>query len=362
MNSKPSPSPTRSRAEKIFVTVFIPTVLVFYLILKYPHWFVPIEDIDDLFYGFGKSTNFWYSTLYTIVVCGLSARILIIRKSPTLSRKPLSPYQRNKFISIFFSQLIFFYLIPFIIPDLLDNKPFFEDPVTPLNKNAYIYVYNGFLSASGFFYIFIIVPLSVWFLGKRYCSWFCACGNLAEVIGTTPWGKRWVRTRTPRSQLSKDLEWIQYGFLGFAVLFGLVMFSHSIQIITADNLIQTLKEIQDLCVDLMFGALIGIGAYPFLGSRVWCRYGCPLAALMRLFGRFAHSRFAVVAGANCKAIGLCSKQCPMGIDVASYAHQNSRPLQKHITLKTSPCIGCGGCVDICPVKALAFKKILNPHG
>ena len=350
---------SRSVSEIGFCLVFLPLVVGFYLILKYPHWFVPAGEVSAWFYWFGKSTSFWYSTAFTAVVCGLSASVICKKTSPYSSR-PLSRYQRQKFISIFFSQGIFFYLIPFILPELFDSKPFFADTYEPLNKDAYVYVYNGFTSAGGFFYIFILVPTTVWFWGKRYCSWFCACGNLAEVIGVTKWGNRWVKQRTPRSALWRKAEWLQYGFLGFAVIFGAVMFCHAAQIITAPDLVSSLREVQDLSVDLMFGALIGIGAYPFLGTRIWCRFGCPLAGLMRLTGKLTESRFAVVASGSCKGLNLCTTQCPMGIDVASYAHKDGRPLQKSFGLGESPCVGCGGCVDICPVKALSFKKILSP--
>jgi NADP-reducing hydrogenase subunit HndC len=82
---------------------------------------------------------------------------------------------------------------------------------------------------------------------------------------------------------------------------------------------------------------------------------------MRLFGKYTKSRFQVVANANCKGLNLCSTQCPMGIDVASYAHKDGVAIQGSFGLNQSPCIGCGGCIDICPVKALSFQKILNPE-
>ncbi|MCY4444407.1 MAG: 4Fe-4S binding protein [Proteobacteria bacterium] len=353
----------RSRTEQLFIIFFIPCVIGFYLIYKYPQWFVSEDSITDVFYFLGKSTSFWYASLYTSIVCGLAGWVVWQGKTPYGKdpSKPLSRYQKHKFISIFFAQLIFFYLIPFIVPDLLDDKPFFADEYSPLNKDAYVYVYNGFTSLGGFFYVFLLVPLSVWFFGKRYCSWFCACGNLAEVIGVTKWGNRWVQEKTPRSNFSKKAEWLQYGFLVFAILFGLVLFFHAWHIIIAPSWLESMREIQDLAVDLAFGALIGIGAYPFLGTRIWCRYGCPLAGLMRLFGKFSRSKFAVVASPSCKGLNLCSTQCPMGIDVASYAHKDGHPIEGQFGLNDSPCIGCGGCVDICPVKALSFQKILNPQ-
>ncbi|MCY4380201.1 MAG: 4Fe-4S binding protein [Proteobacteria bacterium] len=352
----------RSWQEHLFCVIFVLSVICFFLIYKYPQWFVAEEQIVDYFYWLGKSTSFWYATVYSGFVCGLSLWVLKRNRSPYSGvKKPLSQYQRRKFLSIFFAQLICFYFVPFILPEFLDNKPFFSDPYKPTDKDAYIYVYNGFLSASGFLYVFVLVPLTVWYFGKRYCSWFCSCGNLAEVVGATPIGNRWVKQYTPRSEGARKLEWLQYAVLCFALFFGAIMLLHGLEIISAPRLVDSLREIQDLSIDLMFGALIGVGAYPFLGTRIWCRYGCPLAGMMRLFGKFSRSRFAVVTHKTCRGFNLCSKQCPMGIDVAKYAHKDRKPLEGEFGLNNSPCIGCGGCVDICPVKALSFKKILNPH-
>ena len=47
----------------------------------------------------------------------------------------------------------------------------------------------------------------------------------------------------------------------------------------------------------------------------------------------------------------------MGIDVAGYAHKDKVPLKKSFGLDETPCIGCGGCIDVCPVDALSFKKV-----
>lgn len=364
---KPNESVMKSSArtwqEKLFILFFLPSVFVFYAIYKYPTWFVSEDQVASSFYWFGKSTSFWYNTAYTAFVCFVAGRVLWRKRSPYGHDKsrPLSSYQNKKFLSIFVSQLIFFYLIPFYLPILLKGQPFWGDTYSPVNKNAYVYVFNGFTSVGGFLYIFILVPVSVWFFGKRYCSWFCACGNLAEAAGVTSLGAKWVRDRTPRGPKSRSLEMIQYVILAFALIFGLTLFLDGYKIIAAPDFVSALRNVQDLAIDLIFGALIGVGAYPFLGTRIWCRYGCPLAALMRLHGKFAHSQFQVQANEKCQGLGLCTTQCPMGIDVAGFAHVNKIPTLGKFGLQNSPCIGCGGCVDICPVQALSFQKILGPN-
>lgn len=353
----------RTPTEKIFILLYIPFVLLFYSIYKYPTFFVSPDQVEQYFYFFGKSTSFWYSTVYTLFICVICVQILWKDRSPYSSDSSvrLSTYQKWKWRSILASQFILFYFVPYYLPYILSGDAFFGDTYAPVNKNAYVYVYNGFTSVGGFIYIFLVVPLSVWFFGKRYCSWFCACGNLAEAAGTTPFGARWVRKFTPRGKTAEKLEVIQFIFLILALCFGLLLFFDMWNVFSASSLIESWRSFQDFVVDFIFGALIGVGAYPFLGTRIWCRYGCPLAQLMKLFGRFSRSRFKVQANNKCKGLNLCTTVCPMGIDVASYAHKNKVPLKGSFSLTDSPCIGCGGCVDICPVKALSFEKILNPE-
>lgn len=352
----------RSSSEKLFLIFYFPAVIFFYLIYKYPLWFVDTpEQVVQNFYWFGKSTSFWYSTFYSGIIVYICGRVLLRGKTPYGKNKgkKLSKYQRNKFLSILLSQAILFYILPYIIPGFKQAGGFFSDTYAPVNKDAYVYVYNGFTSLGGFIYIFLLVPVSVWFLGKRYCSWFCACGNLAEAIGVTKLGSHWVEKYTPRSETSRKLEVMQYFFLAAAIGFGILLFLDTWKIFSAGSLLSAWRSAQDLVVDLLFGALIGVGAYPIWGTRIWCRYGCPLAAGMRLYGKYTKSKFKVQANEKCKGLNLCTTQCPMGIDVASYAHKDGTPINGSFTLENTPCIGCGGCVDICPVKALEFQKILT---
>ncbi len=352
----------RSVSEKLFIAIFVPAIILFYCIYKYPTWFVDESQVANYFYWFGKSTSFWYMTIYTFFVCFICVKVLFKNRSAYSSdaTKPLSNYQKWKWRSIFASQLILFYLIPFVVPYLKSGAPFFADTYTPVGKDAYIYMFNGFTSMGGFIYLFVLVPIAVWFFGKRYCSWFCACGNLAETAGVTKLGSKWVKNYTPRGPLAQKMEWLQFAFMAFGITFGLVLFLDAWQIFSSPSLKEAMRHFQDFVVDFMFGAIVGVGAYPFLGTRVWCRYGCPAAQFMKLFGKFSRSKFKVQANSSCKGLGLCSKVCPMGIDVEGYAHKNKVAINGSFSLNDTPCIGCGGCVDICPVKALSFQKILNP--
>lgn len=224
------------------------------------------------------------------------------------------------------------------------------------HKMAHVYLSPSFFSAGAMLYMFFFIPIFVWFFGKRYCSWICACGNLAETVGTTTWGSKWVKEGTPRGKISLQLEWIQnlMLILSLAIGFSAVLNAyHVIRPATHDRI----WYVQDFLTDFMFGSIIGVGLYPFYGTRMWCRYGCPMARWMKWFGRFGKSTFAVVPNDKCRGVGLCTQACPMGIPVADYAHKDRKPIEIAFGLETTSCIGCGGCVAACPVDALSFQKI-----
>jgi|GEM_PF-757729 len=352
-------SAERSAGEWAFLVCFYPALVAFYALYKYPHWFLAADADLREFHLFGKSPGFWYASVYTGIVAGTCAWVLVAnqnRYQRSKKKEPLSAYQRAKFLSILASQVVVFYALPFLVPAFAQQGGFFNDPPKLTSKAAHVYVYPAFQSAGLAVYLFLIVPVAVWFFGKRYCSWFCSCGNLAEAVGVLPWGAKWVRLHTPRGDTPRRLEVIQVYVLGFAVLFGAMLFLDGLRVFSAPSALAAMQAGQDFLIDFLFGSVVGVGAYPILGTRVWCRYGCPMAKGMQLFGWLTRSRFAVVPNDKCRGLGLCTQACPMGIDVASFAHKDKKPIEVAFGLETA-CVGCGGCIDVCPVDALSFAPL-----
>jgi polyferredoxin len=100
---------------------------------------------------------------------------------------------------------------------------------------------------------------------------------------------------------------------------------------------------------MAFSGVIGVGFYPLMGSRVWCRFGCPQAAILGILQRF-FSRFRITTnGGQCISCGNCSTYCEMGIDVRAYA-------QKGENIVRASCVGCGICAAVCPRGVLKLEN------
>ena len=102
-------------------------------------------------------------------------------------------------------------------------------------------------------------------------------------------------------------------------------------------------------IDVIFAGVLGVGVYFFLSGRVWCRFGCPLAALMHIYSRF--SRYRIFAEKKkCISCNICTKVCHMGIDVMNYAN-------KGIPMNDVECVRCSACVVNCPTQVLSFGSL-----
>jgi polyferredoxin len=107
-------------------------------------------------------------------------------------------------------------------------------------------------------------------------------------------------------------------------------------------------------VDVLFGGVIGVGFYFKCSGRVWCRFACPLAALMHVYARF--SRFAIVPEKKkCISCNVCTSVCHQGIDVMSFANRG-------LPMVDPECVRCSACVESCPTGVLQFGAVDRAGG
>jgi polyferredoxin len=107
-------------------------------------------------------------------------------------------------------------------------------------------------------------------------------------------------------------------------------------------------------VDLFLAGIIGYGAYFWYSGRMWCRFACPLAALMHIYARF--SRFRILADKKkCISCNLCTSVCHQGIDVMNFAN-------KGLPMADPECVRCSACVESCPTEVLEFGQVDRDTG
>jgi thioredoxin reductase/ferredoxin/uncharacterized membrane protein (UPF0136 family) len=219
-----------------------------------------------------------------------------------------------------------------------------------------LFIYNIFTEAPiwgwiifGFVQTFVIIPLIVWRWGKgAYCGWICSCGAMAETLGDQhrhkmPHGPKWNRL----NMIGQWVLAIAFVLLALRII-GWVTpwqgFDQAIAGFIDKNELLSYKVL----IDLWLAGAIGYGLYFHLSGRVWCRFACPLAALMHIYARF--SQFRIFAEKKkCISCNVCTSVCHQGIDVMNFAN-------KGLPMEDPECVRCSACVQSCPTGVLSFGR------
>jgi polyferredoxin len=108
---------------------------------------------------------------------------------------------------------------------------------------------------------------------------------------------------------------------------------------------------QAVLLGLLFAFLIALNA---LADRFWCRYLCPLGALLGLLAKVSLLR--PVVGAGCDSCGRCAAPCRLGA-IETVATPGERTTQ----LASSECTVCLDCLVACPSDpGMSFGLSLRP--
>jgi ferredoxin-type protein NapH len=317
-----------------------------------------IAFFDPLSYalkGAPASQWFVYGTIYTICIVGLGVKFIFKYRH--------SRYQMWRTISVMAAQLFLAYFIPEILEGMNQDQPYFAKDLKHFWPLNYYFFEDWHLNnmtdqasgSMGMFYMVwgilgftVLTPIITYYVGKRwYCSWICGCGGLAETAGDP------FRHLSDKSIKSWKLErWLIHGVLVYITVVTAVVlyayFTNSSSFMGLDIYTYFRKPYAFL-IGAAFSGIIGVGFYPLLGNRVWCRFGCPMAAYMGIVQRFK-SRFRITTnGGQCISCGNCSTYCEQGIDVRAYA-------QKGQNIVRASCVGCGVCSAVCPRGVLKLEN------
>ncbi len=336
-----------------------------------------------------KSRSFYYTFLYSSLIVGFGiARI----------RRRKTPYVTLQTVVLMLVQVVPLFLLPEIVLPWLGYNGWydhgfgktiadhlFESYIPDAQSAAHqwpdwghpraywraygfilawpLMVYNVFTDAPltwwlviAFTQTFVIIPAIIWRWGKgAYCGWICSCGALAETMGDNqrhkmPHGPFWNRLNMAGQVILavaflllavRVLGWIWPQSV-FASAFHLLLEGKNSggQLVTYAN--------YKWLVDVFLGGIIGVGLYFKYSGRVWCRFFCPLAALMHIYARF--SRFRIFPEkSKCISCNVCTSVCHQGIDVMNFAN-------KGLPMQDPECVRCSACVQQCPTGVLAFGR------
>lgn len=142
------------------------------------------------------------------------------------------------------------------------------------------------------------------------------------------------------------------GFIAIAIVFSEISIFQKYMPIEGNNFNLyggDIRSVYGFMIGSIFSGVIGTGFYPFMGNRVWCRFGCPLAAYLGMVQKFKSQFRITTNGGQCISCGNCSTYCEMGIDVRAYA-------QKGQNIVRSSCVGCGVCSAVCPRGVLNLEN------
>lgn len=332
-----------------WLTLAISTTIV-YLVYAWKKGFWPFAHygvgISHL-HGIFKNPSFWYSGLYTLFILGFGLAAM----------KRWSNHWRDRHQIVRFSSLIIFQMISFLLIECIFavflpadtwwrayavNNPFpllfdsfFSMSGVSLTDMKWIMVGLGALMT------FVVIPLSVRWHGKRFCTWVCGCGGLAETFGD-----RW-RHLSPKGTRSQRFE-IQ----GTMVLLWAFISAAVILLVYNGNAAKSgaWHGAYALIVDFWLVAVIPVALYPIWGGKTWCRYWCPLAKYMQILSKW-YGTLSISSNDHCIQCTQCSKYCQVGVDVMSFARNGAS-----FSNKETSCIHCGICISVCPMDVLRFER------
>ncbi len=187
----------------------------------------------------------------------------------------------------------------------------------------------------------VLVPVLVAaLLGRVFCSWICPISFLAEGMASLQRRLRRNKRLHDRLVLSKKMLW--FALMG-ELLLSLILGAPLFVAFSPPGLVG-----RELMLAIYFHRLawegllvVAVLFLELLTRRFYCRYFCPLGALLALIG--SERRLQVVHQVQaCTGCARCAQACPLGL------------LPQQGESATAYCWNCGACIERCPEQVLQF--------
>ena len=187
----------------------------------------------------------------------------------------------------------------------------------------------------------IILAFYAFIAPRAFCSWICPVNIITETA-------RWLRVKLGYDKDKKFVNFTRgarYYILAFTLFLSLVTGAPAFEGVSYIGIVQRgIIYGGVLWLFVAFG-LFAIDA--FLGDRLVCSKLCPLGAFYAVVGKFSLLRIEHNAG-NCTNCMKCKLICPENQVLGIIGKQSG-------FIKSSECISCGRCIDVCDDDALKFN-------
>lgn len=191
-----------------------------------------------------------------------------------------------------------------------------------------------------------IVAITI-LVGRIFCSWICPLGTLGELSAKGA-RKLGITQRELPPSIDKPARYLKYIVLFVIIFFtwrlGTLAWRDYDPWVAWMHLSAGWGEMVEKpwAFIILFGTVI---IASFWIERFWCRYLCPLGALLAIGQKLS---FVKVRrnDSTCIHCHLCHKTCPVNLD----------PESKDVE-KSAECISCGQCTDKCPVEQTLYFGI-----
>jgi len=163
------------------------------------------------------------------------------------------------------------------------------------------------------FYGAVLLVAVTFFLGRAFCSWACPVGTILDGVRSLlrlfP-GRRSARRFGAPGGRNRPARNIKYGVLVGAVAgaaaTGAPVFCPVCPIGTTCRS----AGLQGVMGGVEMAVLPAVASMELYKDRTWCRYYCPVGAVLALVDRVTGSRMRLPAS-RCLSCGRCDHFCPM---------------------------------------------------
>lgn len=199
-------------------------------------------------------------------------------------------------------------------------------------EGFFFYLLSGFFAGAVVHYLVAKVIGPVIF-NRGWCGWACWTAMILDLL---PYKKNagWVPGK---------LRWLRYVFFCLSLALVLILwygFGYRFQNRTTSLIWLLIGN------GIYYASAIAL-AFIFKDNRAFCKYLCPITAILKVTSRF--SLFKIRGQAClCNDCGACEKICPMNIRIPEYIKNGERVL-------STECILCETCMSVCPTEALELS-------